>query len=179
MTPSDAPAVELADRYERLRDEYAGGADRPVGSYAGLMGIFGLAVAGLGVVTSRRRRPPPNGLSAADLALGAVATFRLSRLLTKDSVTAALRAPFTRFEEAEGAGEVAESVRGEGIRHAIGELITCPFCTGVWVATGFTYGFTLAPRAARLAAGALTMIATSDALQQADQLLRRAVAGDR
>ena len=58
----------------------------------------------------------------------------MARLLTKDTVVSPIRAPFTRFEGPGGPSEVNERVRGRGWRHAIGELITCPFCAGEWVA---------------------------------------------
>jgi hypothetical protein len=47
----------------------------------------------------------------------------------------------------------------------VGELLTCPFCLGVWVAGGLTAGLVLAPRVTRLALTALTAIAASDAIQ--------------
>jgi hypothetical protein len=69
----------------------------------------------------------------------------LSRVITKDSVTAVLRAPFTHFQEAAGEGEVNEDVAGKGFRHAVGELLTCPFCAAQWVATGLVAGSVVSP----------------------------------
>lgn len=46
-----------------------------------------------------RRGRLPEGYRAGDLVLLGVATFKLSRLISKDRVTAFLRAPFTRFQE--------------------------------------------------------------------------------
>ena len=80
-----------------------------------------------------------------DLALYGLATEHLSRLITKDSVTAVLRAPFTEFNEPAGEGEVNEEVTGHGTRHAVGELVTCPFCIAQWVATGLVAGRVAAP----------------------------------
>ena len=51
--------------------------------------------------------------------------------------------------------------------HAVGELVTCPFCLAQWVATGLAFGFVLAPRASRFAAGVLSAISAADALQLA------------
>jgi hypothetical protein len=67
-----------------------------------------------------------------DLLLYGLATEHLSRIITKDSVTAVLRAPFTHFKGAVGEGEVNEDVVGKGFRHAVGELLTCPFCAAQW-----------------------------------------------
>jgi hypothetical protein len=128
------------------------------------MGAFnGLAAAGL-LAASRAGRLPER-VSVADLALGAVATYKLSRLVTRDRVTSGLRAPFTRFQEDSGHGEVEEAARGTGVRLAVGELLVCPNCLGQWVAAGFTAGFLAAPRGTRALAAMFTMHAGADALQ--------------
>jgi hypothetical protein len=56
-------------------------------------------------------------------------------------------------------------VRGSGARHAVGELIACPFCLGQWIGTAFVVGYVFAPRATRIVAGAFSVVAISDALQ--------------
>ncbi len=100
-------------------------------------------------------------------------THKLSRLVTRDAVLSPLRAPFTRYLGPAGDGELREEPRGRGIRHAIGELVTCPFCLGAWVATGLTVGLALAPRATRIVTSAGTALAISDALQFAYAALER------
>src|SRR6202034_3682430 len=98
--------------------------------------------------TSLRRRK--HGLARIDtreLVLLALATQHLSRLIAKDSITAPLRAPFTRFVEAAGEGEDNEAVIGAALRHAIGELVSCPYCIGQWVASGLVAGMFGAPEA--------------------------------
>jgi hypothetical protein len=72
---------------------------------------------------------------------------------------------------------VAEEVRGKGIRHAVGELITCPFCTSQWVATAYAAGLVFAPRATRLAGTTMTAVAGSDWLQLAYARLQRSAEG--
>src|SRR4051812_32799461 len=144
----------LADALEDEREEYAHGEARPLGSYAVLIALYSSIAGGLALVVRRRKRRGtvtlPEGVPWQDLALVAVATHRLSRLVTKDSVTAVARAPFTQFKEPAGDGEVNEEVRGKGLRHAVGELLTCPFCIAQWIATGFAFGLLLAPRATRV-----------------------------
>jgi hypothetical protein len=119
----------------------------------------------------------PDRFTARDTALIGIATHKASRLLAKDAVASPLRAPFTRYEEPAGDGELNESVRGHGTRHAIGELLTCPFCLSVWVATGLTAGTVFAPRVTRAVGTVLTAVAVSDTLQlgydAAKQVLRR------
>lgn len=136
--------------------------DRPLRGYAVLMAIYGSAVCGLALLARRRRNVPQLGFG--DLALVAVATHKLSRVLTKDSITSPLRAPFVRYVEPAGAGEVNEQVRVGGATHALGELLMCPLCLDVWVATGFVAGYAFAPRATRLVASVLAAAAASNTL---------------
>src|SRR3954464_7050325 len=176
---SDAPkrALRLA---ERAVDDYAPGDERPLLDHAALVGVYGAAVTGLSLVVRRRRRQRglPERIPASDLALLSVATHKLSRIITKDTVTAPLRAPFTHFKEAGAAGEVNEEPRDDTpAKHAVGELVTCPFCMAQWVGTGFLFGYLLAPRATRAAASLFTMVAASDALQYAYTALGESVDG--
>jgi Protein of unknown function (DUF1360) len=155
---------DLADALDDLEEDYAPDEDRPLGSYAGVMAVHaGVVAAGLFVAARTGRLP--RRMRAADLGLVAVATHKLSRLLAKDPVTSPLRAPFTRFKGTSGPSELKEEVRGTGVRHAVGELVTCPFCLGQWVATGFCLGLVFAPEPTRVVASILAVHAGSDALQ--------------
>lgn len=139
--------------------------DRPLASYAQIMAVFAAQFGVFLLAVKSTRRPLPERVEPADLLLLGTATHKLSRLLAKDAVTSALRAPFTTYEEPAGAGEINESTRGTGRRHAIGELLTCPFCMAQWVAAFFTYGLVFVPRVTRLVAGMLVMVTLSDFLQ--------------
>lgn len=160
-------ADRISDAAERQAAEYRAEAsdERPLGGYLKLLALYAAAVGAAGGVVAWRRVPLPDSVSWSDLVRISVATHKVSRLLTKDSVTSALRSPFTRFGGAEGEGELREEVRGRGVRKAAGELVTCPFCMGQWVATGFVFGLILAPRATRLAATVFTALSASDFLQ--------------
>ena len=145
---------------------FSGHADqyRPLGAYLVLTaGFNGLAAAAL--VAAGRAGRLPDRVAPSDLALGAVATYKLSRLISKDRVTSGLRAPFTRFQEDSGHGEVEEAARGTGLRLAVGELLVCPNCIGQWVAGGFLAGLLAAPRTTRAVAAMFTVYAGADALQ--------------
>ena len=135
-----------------------------LGPYAGLTGAYGIA---LGAFLLARRRRLPERLGAGDLALIGVATHKTSRAIAKDKVTAPIRAPFTDHEGSGGPGELEESPRGTGLRHAIGELLVCPYCLDQWVATGFAAGLVTAPRVTRFVAGIMAAVAVSDFLQVA------------
>lgn len=149
--------------------------ERPMRGYAIALGAFAVAagaVAGLARMTGRTL---PGRVSVGDVALLAVSTHKISRLLTKDAVTSPLRAPFVQFEEPAGEAELNESPRGHGLQHAVGELITCPFCTGVWVVGGLAAGLVFAPRLTRFGMGVAAAVAGADFLHLAyDAAKRRA-----
>jgi hypothetical protein len=154
-------------RWARVQErEYTRGADRPLAGDLGAMGVYlGAVAAGVAAVRARGRELPSR-IPVGDAALLTVATFRLSRRIAKDPVTSPLRAPFTTFQGASGEAEIAEEVREHGgAKHAVGELLTCPFCLAQWVATGLVLGYATAPGATRLAALTMTMVAGSDVLQ--------------
>jgi len=166
--PSSVPhhaAREAVSKLEEEKEAYAHGAHRPLGGYAAISSGYVLSVAALAWLGRRRGALPPARLRLDDLALATVATAKLSRIIAKDPITSPLRAPFTTYKGRSGEAELAEEVRGTGVRRALGELITCPFCVGQWVATAFGAGFVLAPKTARLTAAVGTAIAGADALQ--------------
>ncbi|HEX4791497.1 MAG TPA: DUF1360 domain-containing protein [Actinospica sp.] len=148
---------------EEVGREYAPDQNFPLGGYLGAMGVYAGSVGVLAVLArlTRRSIEPP---APWDVLVGAAATHRLSRLVARDPVTSPLRAPFTRLEGTAGPAELKEQVRGDGARRTIGELLTCPFCTGMWVATGLSAGYIFAPRATRLAASGLAALTGSDFL---------------
>ncbi|WP_433473471.1 DUF1360 domain-containing protein [Spirillospora sp. CA-142024] len=166
----------VVDTARRQAQEYAGEEDRPLGSYLGTLGVYALTTATMALLGRRLRdRPPAIGL--ADLALMTVTTHKASRVIAKDPVTSPLRAPFTRYSGTAGPSELSEEVRGKGVRHAVGELITCPFCTAQWVATAYAAGLVFAPQATRLAGATMTAVAGSDWLQLGYARLQRAAEG--
>ncbi|MFF3006726.1 DUF1360 domain-containing protein [Kitasatospora sp. NPDC057940] len=165
--------MPLHDRLHREARAYKGDDDRPLAGYTGLMAVYGAAVGGIAAAARAGRRELPSP-TAWDVALNALATHQLSRLLAKDPVTSPLRAPFTRFEGTTGPAELEEEVRGTGARKAIGELVTCPFCIGLWAATACTAGSIFAPRVTRLATATLAALSVADFLQYAYAAAQRA-----
>jgi len=148
------------------RREYTNGEPRPLVGDLGAMGVYLGLVSAAAAAVRASGRGLPERIPVGDAVLLTVATFRLARRIAKDPVTAPIRAPFTRFEGASGHAEVAEEVREHGgVKHAVGELLTCPFCLAQWVGTGFVFGYVTAPKATRLAALTMTMVAGSDVLQ--------------
>jgi hypothetical protein len=74
-------------------------------------------------------------ISVFEFLLLALATFRLTRLVVFDKITAFLRSPFIEeVEEVEEDGTAVTyiQVKGIGIRKWIGELLSCYWCAGIW-----------------------------------------------
>jgi hypothetical protein len=141
------------------------GEDRPLGGYLVLASVFQLLVLAAAVAFRRSNKELPERLGAGDLLLVSAATHKLSRLIGKDKVTSFVRAPFTEYQEPGGPGEVEEKARGTGLRKAVGELLICPYCLSLWIATAFAIGLVAAPRPTRLIAFVLTAVGVSDSLQ--------------
>lgn len=163
----------ISDSARAQQRAYSHGENRPLGAYSAIMGAYGLAV-GTGVVIAQltgRRPPDPN---LWDVALMTMTTHKLAKTLAKDPVTSPIRAPFTRYEGVSGPSELAEEARGTGARHALGELLSCPFCLAQWIASGYAAGMTFAPRATRLAGATITAVAGADWLQLAYARLQQA-----
>ncbi len=171
----DGPADRLKGVAQQVQRRYGHGQDRPLGGYLAVMSVYAAGSAALLFVASRRRQL--ERISAGDLALLTVATHRLSRTLAKDAVASPLRAPVTRYKEtgmpSEVNEEVAPDLKHNGPAHAIGELITCPFCLGQWIATGLMAGHILCPRLTRIVTSTFTAVAGADALQFAYSALQR------
>jgi len=162
-------AHDAAHQQQNTRKKTSGAQLReelPTRDYAILVALFnGLVATGL-LARARSRQPLPERIALQDLALFALATQKLSRVITKDKVTSALRAPFTEIEGKGGAGELEERGTGRGLRRAIGDLLTCPFCLGTWIASGMVYGYVFSPRITRTLASIFAVSGAADFLQQ-------------
>ncbi len=136
----------------------------PLPEYLRFMGTFaaasavGTAVLRLAGKTSPGRMPP------SDLLLLGLATTRIARLVTRDKVTRAVRAPFTEVEPGAKPHEVKEHARTDagGFTRAVGELLTCPRCVAVWAAAGLTMAYVAAPGATRVAGSILAAALIAD-----------------
>ncbi|PZR78905.1 MAG: hypothetical protein DLM52_02125 [Chthoniobacterales bacterium] len=132
-------------------------------TYAALIGLFNAALALF--LFFRSKSPAREEPTTGDLLLLGLATQKASRVLTRAKVTHPLRAPFTEVEGSAGAGELDERPRGTGMRKTIGQLLTCPYCLGMWIASGFVYGFTFEPRMTRMVASIFAVSSIADFTQ--------------
>ena len=156
----------VARRKQRRRRERRSHRETPKRDYAALVAVFNGLLATALLARKCSREPLPERVEPKDLALFALATQKLSRVITKDKVTSAFRAPFTEVEGEGGPGEVEERAKGRGLRRAVGELLTCPFCLGTWIASGFIYGYIFVPRISRTLASIFAVSGVADFLQQ-------------
>ena len=147
--------------------------DVPLFSYGVLAGTFNLLFALFLLVVRVTGKPLPQRIEARDIALLGMATHKLSLVGSQDAITSPLRAPFTELEEKKSPKKVEEKPRGQGLRRSVGELLTCQFCLGVWVASFFTYGFVLLPRVSRLVAAVFAAVTVADFLHQTYKALMK------
>jgi Protein of unknown function (DUF1360) len=175
MTDAGAQVVDGA---RREADAYRGDSDQPLAGYIAVLCIYGAVVAVATLVALVTGRTLPTKWKVQDLITVTLGTHKLSRTLTKDAVTSPLRAPFTRFNGSGGPAEVNEEVRNDGpLRHSLGELLTCPFCLDMWVATAFAIGLVFFPRFTRLVAGVFTVLTGADFLQLAYAMAQQSAEG--
>jgi hypothetical protein len=166
------PAEPSARRFPGAWSEPAG-QDRPPPARSPLIALYVAFLGGVVALVRSRVRQVPRP-TPGDVVLLGLSVFRLSRLVTKDKVLQSLRRPFVEAETPGASGEVNSRPRGAGVRRAVGELLSCPFCASIWLATALATGFALVPRATRLLWATLASVAVSDAAQHAYSAMQRA-----
>ena len=135
----------------------------PYGSYAALVAAYsgGLVAAGV-LARELGRRAATN--TALDFAVLAAANFKAARTISRDKVASFVREPFVEGEAYTGEGETPA---GDGVKRAIGELVTCTRCIGTWTAAGLTSIQIVAPEFGRVLTWSLAAAAANDFLQAA------------
>jgi hypothetical protein len=133
----------------------------PYEAYAAIAASFAGLLATAGALARLLDRDP-QCQTALDFAVLAAATFKAARTLTHDRVASPIRAPFV---EGEADAEDEEPVREGGLQQAMGELVTCTRCVGVWAAAGLAATQVIAPRFGRLLTWSLGAAAANDFLQ--------------
>ncbi len=128
--------------------------ERPLPEYATLTAAFWAVFLGF-VLTNRERLP--DRIPFGDLVRIALATYKISRVITKEEVTAFVRAPVTEDPE-------AQEPKREGMARVLGELLTCPYCVGLWVSSTISFGLVRFPRETRFATTIFGAYALSDFL---------------
>ncbi len=116
--------------------------------------MWGGAVAGL--LRAADGPAPP----AAELPVLALATFSLSKALTKEKIGAWAREPVVHQPR-----DGERRPRGRGIRYALGELMTCSRCLGTWSSLGLVGLRVARPREGQVVSTMLAAAALNDFLQ--------------
>ncbi len=148
------------------------GGTSPFGAYELLSAVFATGLARLASTDAAQARfagPIPWG----DIALIGVTTHKVTTILTRDRVTMPIRAPFTVQKDHGPGGGREETPERHGLRRAVGELLTCQYCTAPWIATALVAGRVAAPGATRVVTSVFSAVAISDFLNRVYGLLQK------
>jgi Protein of unknown function (DUF1360) len=128
--------------------------EHPLPEYATLaLGFW--AVFALFLAANRERLP--RRYPVGDLTRIALSSYKLSRLITTEDVTAFVRAPVTEDPE-------AQRPKRHGMERVLGELLTCPYCIGLWITSALVYSQVLFPRETRFFTSIFGSYAVTDFL---------------
>lgn len=117
------------------------------------------------------RRHDTVSLKPFDLLTLGLTAFRLGRIIAFEGVAGPLREPFTETRaDDSGAGQTV-TARGEGVRHVIGELMSCPICAGTWVSAGLVYGSQVLPVPTRLLVAIMSTTGVAELLYSTTEAL--------
>lgn len=107
-----------------------------------VFGLFFCLLAVMGIIIlSTEARLPLTALAPTDLILITLATWRLTRLFINDSITKFFREQFFDLEAAGRGYTLVKPKRGP--RRILNELLTCPWCLGVWMSAIVTFFYLL------------------------------------
>jgi hypothetical protein len=120
----------------------------------------------LGAVLVAARDKGDEPVRAGETVPIGLATFALAKLVAKEKVESWVREPFVE-ESPDG----LRRPKGEGLRYAVGELLTCTRCVGTWSALGLVALRVTRPREARVVNAVLGASALNDFGQVAFTLL--------
>ena len=150
----------------------------PYPTYAALVGIFGLGMSGLAAIAACAAAGP----SSCARSTSRSSRRRRSRPPGRSPTTRSRASSASRSSQGEAHEGDERPVEDGGTRQAIGELLTCSRCIGMWAAAGVVGLHTVAPRSGRLLTWSLAAAAANDFLQagfsaltsKANELERRA-----
>lgn len=109
----------------------------------------------------RRERSGEEAIPGRELPVLGMATFALAHVLAKEKVSTWIREPFVE----ESGDHRPVRPEGAGLRHAVGELLTCTRCVGGWCALGLVGLRTASPRAGMTVSAVLATAGANNVLQ--------------
>lgn len=98
-----------------------------------------------GVILQTEAVKPYAELTFTDYALITLASFRLIRLVTYDKIFGFFREQF--YDAKEYKGKVVLVKPESGPRRTLADLVTCPWCIGIWMAAMVSFFYLLTPYA--------------------------------
>ena len=128
--------------------------ERPLPEYATLALAFWT---GFGLFVAGNRDRLPERYRVLDLTAIALSSYKLARVITKEDVAAFVRAPVTEDPD-------AQQPKPEGMARVLGELVTCPYCIGLWLTSALSYSQVLFPRETRFFTSIFGTYAVTDFL---------------
>lgn len=137
------------------------GESRPV-DYAAINAVWISLAAAL--VAGTRGRASEDPITNRELIPLAAATFAVSKAVARERIGAWVREPFVEEEQ-------DQRPKGNRIRRAMGELVTCTRCVGTWSALGVVGLRVLNPEAGKTVSMILATSAANDCLQAGFKLL--------
>jgi hypothetical protein len=144
----------------RAREKRGVAESPPHTAYAAIVAVFSGGLVATGALARLLGRDPREH-TMLDLVTLVAANFKAAHTLAHDEVTSFVRDPFVQGDAHEGGEEPAEG----GMRQAIGELVTCTRCVGMWTAGGLAATQVLWPRFGRLVTWTLATAGANDFLQ--------------
>jgi hypothetical protein len=139
-------------------------------TYMALSGTFMVLLALFNLLRPRRKHDNAS-IKPFDYILLGLSVFRMGRMVSYDTVMEPYRAPFTQtVPDDSGAGDTVEP-KGEGWRRAIGELISCPICSGTWIAAVLVYGMQVLPGPTRALMAIMSVIGIGEILNAGTEAL--------
>jgi uncharacterized protein DUF1360 len=140
------------------------GETRPV-DYAAINAVWVTLAAGL--VAATRGRTSKDPITNKELIPLAAATFAVSKAVARERIGTWVREPFV---EEQGTPE-RQRPKGNRLRRAVGELVTCTRCVGTWSALAVVGLRVADPEAGRALSMILASSAANDWLQAGFKLL--------
>ncbi len=108
--------------------------------------VFFLILIGMGsIILEGEAAMRMRELKVHEYMLIALATFRLTRLFVYDKITAFFREQF--FDVVETKNGLTLTKPGYGPRRTLADLVTCPWCFGMWASATVIFFYLLTPYA--------------------------------
>ena len=108
-------------------------------------GFFAVLVIMAAIILQTESRIPLTALTLTDYVLITLATWRLVRLFVYDAIMKWFR---EQFYDVAKVGRGSELVKPKtGPRRTLADLLSCPWCFGVWAAATVTFFYLITPYA--------------------------------